>query len=428
MMTGIFRIILFLLLTAGLLSAQYKEDSEMSGVGIPYFEMVVFSSFGSNPDSGLATVMVSLLYDDLTFTKSATGQYLSEYDLILGIYNSENEMITSRTLNKVLPAESFNETNKRDKTSVERTSFSLPTGDYTMFVKVLDINTNKSAQRKVAFKVASFTGKELEISDLLFLKSVTTDSSGEISSWTPSIGNNFDVRKSVFYLYFDAFVSDTSEPVHVNYKFSTENAKKDFDTTLVLYADRPVSWFLFPVKQGMLRHNRYIIEVTLSQKSGSVSVKKSSRVSFYWSEVPGTIDDIEQALEQMVYIAPMDSIKRYRDTSLEEKQKFFLRFWKERDPDPETSKNELKNEYYRRVNYANSNFATYSQGGWLSDQGRILIKFGMPDDIERHPFEIDSKPYVVWRYYSLRKTFLFEDRTGFGDYRLHPAYLDVEYQ
>jgi len=428
MKTGIIRFFFFLLLSAGSLFAQYKEDSEMSGVGIPYFEQVVFSSFGSSPDSGLATVMVSLLYDDLTFIKNASGQYLSEYDLILGVYTANDEMVASRTMNKVVPAENFSETNKRDRTTVERTTFDLPAGDYSMFMKVLDINTNKSAQRKVAFKVGALTGKMLEISDLLFLKSVSVDSSGQITSWIPSVGNNFDVRRGVFYLYFDAFISDTTEPVHINYKFSTENGKTDFDTTLVRFADTNRTWFLFPVRQGMLRHNRYLIDVTLSQKSGSLSAKKSNRVSFFWSEVPGTIDDIDVALEQMVYIAPMDSIKRYTKSSLEEKQKFFVRFWKERDPDPETGKNELKNEYYRRVNYANSNFSTYSQGGWLSDQGRILIKFGMPDDIERHPFEIDTNPYVIWRYYSLRKTFLFEDRTGFGDFRLHPAYLDVEYQ
>ncbi|MEJ2052761.1 MAG: hypothetical protein P8X42_02465 [Calditrichaceae bacterium] len=39
-----------------------------------------------------------------------------------------------------------------------------------------------------------------------------------------------------------------------------------------------------------------------------------------------------------------------------------------------------------------------------------------------------SQPYQIWRYYALRKTFVFIDKTGFGDYRLHIDYLDEEFR
>ena len=50
-----------------------------------------------------------------------------------------------------------------------------------------------------------------------------------------------------------------------------------------------------------------------------------------------------------------------------------------------------------------------------------------PKNLERHPFEMNSVPYVIWRYYSLRKVFVFADKTGFGDYRLLPSYQSQEY-
>ena len=106
---------------------------------------------------------------------------------------------------------------------------------------------------------------------------------------------------------------------------------------------------------------------------------------------------------------------------------FFKAFWKSLDPNPQTEKNELMDEYYKRVNYANENFSNMGMEGWRTDRGRILIKFGFPDDIERHPFEAGTYPYEIWRYYDLRKVFLFIDRTGFGDYVLHPNYYDMEY-
>ena len=129
----------------------------------------------------------------------------------------------------------------------------------------------------------------------------------------------------------------------------------------------------------------------------------------------------------MRYIPEADSIKWALKQDYKEQLAYFQRFWKRIDPNPDTEKNELIEEYYQRVNIANQLFSTPNMGGWLTDRGRIYIKFGSPDDIERHPFELDSKPYQIWRYYSLRKTFLFIDTSGFGDYFLDPNYMDVEY-
>ncbi len=144
--------------------------------------------------------------------------------------------------------------------------------------------------------------------------------------------------------------------------------------------------------------------------------------------MPANITDLNLALRQMVYIIHPDSLDYYLDAKLEDKQRFFKKFWADRDPDPKTKINELMDEYFRRINYANEHFSGLSNKGWTTDRGRILIKFGQPEDIERHPFELETRPYEIWRYYSQRKIFLFEDQTGFGDYRLHPDYLSMEYQ
>ena len=50
--------------------------------------------------------------------------------------------------------------------------------------------------------------------------------------------------------------------------------------------------------------------------------------------------------------------------------------------------------------------------------GMIYIVLGPPDNVDRHPFEYDSKPYEIWYYYDINRSFYFLDETGFGDYRL----------
>lgn len=58
--------------------------------------------------------------------------------------------------------------------------------------------------------------------------------------------------------------------------------------------------------------------------------------------------------------------------------------------------------------------------------GMVFIILGTPSNIDRHPFELDSKPYEIWHYYEINRQYVFVDYTGFGDYRLvTPFYGDV---
>ncbi|MEJ2505527.1 MAG: GWxTD domain-containing protein, partial [Ignavibacteriaceae bacterium] len=142
--------------------------------------------------------------------------------------------------------------------------------------------------------------------------------------------------------------------------------------------------------------------------------------------LPNNIVDIDKAITELVYIASPEEIGKMEDGKNEkEKTKRFLEFWKTKDPSPGNEQNEVFEEYYRRVDYSNKNFSQYMDG-WRSDRGMVYIILGAPNNIDRHPFEYDSKPYEVWQYYELNRSFVFVDETGFGDYRLTtPLYGDL---
>jgi GWxTD domain-containing protein len=171
--------------------------------------------------------------------------------------------------------------------------------------------------------------------------------------------------------------------------------------------------------------SRYEIELTAEKNGKKITMRKL--FSFFWTSAPDSPKDLDIALEQMRYIIDADSIGWALKQNHEEKLGYFERFWERMDPNPDTEKNELLNEYYGRVNFTIQNFSTMNIDGWRTDRGRIFIKFGQPEDIERYPFEMHRYPFEIWRYYSLRKIFLFEDRTGFGEYYLNPAYYNEEY-
>ncbi|MFQ5740003.1 MAG: GWxTD domain-containing protein [Acidobacteriota bacterium] len=70
-------------------------------------------------------------------------------------------------------------------------------------------------------------------------------------------------------------------------------------------------------------------------------------------------------------------------TTSVEKENFIEQFWRRRDPDSTTQYNEYKEEFYRRIAYANDHFSV-GVPGWKSDRGRIYIVNGPPDSIEHH--------------------------------------------
>jgi GWxTD domain-containing protein len=87
---------------------------------------------------------------------------------------------------------------------------------------------------------------------------------------------------------------------------------------------------------------------------------------------------------------------------------FIEQFWLRRDPTPDTIENEFKEEHYRRMLFANEQFAS-SAHGWKTDRGRVYIVYGPPDQIEAHSIDVDctstshkgsncTYPGETWRY------------------------------
>ena len=135
--------------------------------------------------------------------------------------------------------------------------------------------------------------------------------------------------------------------------------------------------------------------------------------------------DFNSALDQLAIIAQPGEIKKMKKIeSVEKRMEAFRQFWKERDPSPGTARNEFQLEFYRRVNFANRHFGTMRREGWRSDRGRILIKFGEPDEIDDNPMSLTSPPYQIWHYYKIGqyRKFVFLDENEDGEYRLQFPY------
>ncbi len=132
-------------------------------------------------------------------------------------------------------------------------------------------------------------------------------------------------------------------------------------------------------------------------------------------------EELDENFSVSKYIATTPEIVQWAKLSEPDAKKNFLfNFWKARDVDVTTGRNEFKREYFRRIAWSNDRYTTIQKKGWKTDRGRVYIIFGEPSEIERYPNQVDTKPYEIWRFDQIEGgvVFVFADLSGFNDYTL----------
>ncbi len=163
--------------------------------------------------------------------------------------------------------------------------------------------------------------------------------------------------------------------------------------------------------------------VIYNTDTSAVTVNNATDKDFYSSEYADYPEEkLDQEFEHAGYIMSDVFRKQYSNTNdLNAKRKLMFGFWKSLDPNPLTQLNEFKQEYLKRIDYANKNFKGDYTDGWKTDRGRVYAVYGMYDDIDRHPFESSTRGYEIWKYDKLQGgvIFVFIDISNqSGDYIL----------
>jgi len=116
----------------------------------------------------------------------------------------------------------------------------------------------------------------------------------------------------------------------------------------------------------------------------------------------------------------------------QEREAFIERFWELRNPAPGSGRNEFKEEFYRRVAYANAFFGREAgTEGWRTDRGKTYILFGRPQSTMNFTAFQELYPIELWFYANpglseLPPFFyvLFYEKDGISGYRLYHPYVD----
>lgn len=155
---------------------------------------------------------------------------------------------------------------------------------------------------------------------------------------------------------------------------------------------------------------RIVLKDSTSDKTVGKMVYQSR-----WVDMPTSLYNLDVAINMLKFIIPKSEIKKQFTGNDSQREAEFRAFWKKRDPTPQTAYNQLMAEYYRRIDYAYTHFSSMQTPGYDSDEGKIYIKYGPPNSVQRE-FPTDGPSLVIWTYNDHK--FIFQATSGFGDYKL----------
>jgi GWxTD domain-containing protein len=384
------------------------------------FDAVSFSS----DSAGLSRfdLYIEVPYEMVRFVKDG-DLFRASYDITVTLFDSSGRQLDEKWWTEKLATLDFDESVSPKARKLTERSFPLTPGTYEVQIQIKDDESQKISKVRRKYLIRNFTAPPFSISDVMLVSRI--DTAGQQKMLTPNISGNVGELSNGFYLFFEAYnpVASDSAQVVVSFRNLRGDVVRSDSFWQPLLRERKVSCFHHE-RTDQLGAGDYTLEVAAQPVVRHVGGSEENLLSLTrrsvvvrWHGSPVNIKDLDQAIDQLQYISEKKVLDEMRDAPPQKKRQLFEEFWKKRDPTPGTERNELMEEYYSRTDYANKHFGHYVDG-WKTDMGMIYIVFGAPSNIERHPFDMDSKPYEVWTYYEQNREFIFVDATGFGDYRL----------
>ena len=379
-----------------------------------FIDPLVF--YGKDSSRGRLDLYIEIPLSNLQFKKNQNDNtFNAAVDYSVVVLNSAKEVVVNNTYTELIKNTKDEQKNVSEGSDFIVKQYLLLPGYYTLNFSMSEkLGTLESAQ-EISFEVKDFSTKEFVFSDLMIVSDYKENEAGK-KSITPLINNNIGNLKE-FFLFFEIYYNrDLPFPAEFSYRIIKDKEKTVVEGNFNYVLQNGENKKIEKIPTDNFSMGDFTIEIVNKTHTDIVA---SKNFIFKWGDLPVSLKDLDEAIDEMQYIASdddLDYIKAAKTNA--EKEQRFIKFWRDNDPSPNTPRNELMIAYYNRVKIANDRYTQYYKKGWKSDMGMVYIIYGEPGNIERHLYSDYEKPYEIWDYYDIQKRFVFVDDSGFGDYRL----------
>ena len=402
--------ILLLALTIIISNSQEKEHD------LFYLDALNFYS----PDSTKTRLDV---YAEIPFNRvefkrdKQSNKFISEFDLTLDIKDKDNIPVFNKVYKEEIVTPKTEIEYLAQNSQIITKNIFLQPGEYKIRVSVYEYGTKKYAEKEKTVQIKDFLKDPLSISDVMIVSKLNEVNARKYI--TPAVSRNIGMLDT-FYLFFFVYRNSERPSIDVNCKITDSKNEQVFsknESVDVTSGIDILNRMFVAVPANNFTFGKFKIEIKASDSQFDVT-----EISSFENEnidFPVDLTNIDEAISQLQYVAKESEIEHIENAKTDaEKRKRFIEFWDTKDPSPSTKRNEVMIEYYKRIKYADKHYSTPYTSGWKTDMGMVYIIFGLPSNIERHPYEMGTKPYEIWDYYEINRQFVFVDESGFGDYRL----------
>ncbi|MFC2135568.1 GWxTD domain-containing protein [Bacteroidota bacterium] len=399
---------------------EYSHPTD-NGNAKPMFYIDIANYKSTTAGKTKVDILIQVPYSNIQFIKSG-NLYKGGYSVDLRFMDEGKSNIIDEIIwDEKIELNNFEQTLSSTAIMVSYKSTLLDPGNYHVTCYIQDKDSKKSAKVNFDPVVRSFVDS-LDISDIILVSHIIQNENG--TSIVPNISNLVTSQTKELPFYLEIY-TDRDREVFLEYSINELQSGRNFNNMISKKLNEGKNFIFERFRDMNFLLGEYELTVKVKDENWTDIKGRVKKFKSAYADLPASIVNLDKAVDQMIYItrtSQLDSIQNA--TTFEDKLDRFLKFWETKDPTPGSPNNEALNEYFRRVKYSNVHFKSYFEG-WKSDMGWIYIMLGPPDYVGRHPMDLDSKPYEVWEYYDIRRSFTFVDETGFGHYRLvNPQYGD----
>ncbi|MDX2129760.1 MAG: GWxTD domain-containing protein [Chloroherpetonaceae bacterium] len=379
------------------------------------FDYDVYSFSGDRGESMLS-IYTRIPFTKLSFIKNE-DLFFARFETNVTILDENERIVMERQKIDTIKTPFYEQTQSNQLTQPNLFSFISAVGDFDLLIQIRDIESGRNYKNRRKISVKNFNASYPIISSLMPAL-LLTDSSSRVRL-IPSLNTLMQKGREPLQFYYEIY-SPKKQSLNLSYTFFQKGrVPKEYKKfTRLVEIDRGRNKCLDTLFSTDFESGDY--ELILFTASGENEIQDASKLSFTVRlvGVSYAIKDLTKAIDQLRYIASGSDLDSLRDAPNNDvRVKRFNEFWKRFDPTPDTPENELMNEYYARIEFANQKFSNQGEG-WRTDMGFIFVKYGQPDFVERQPQTMNNLNTEIWEYYQHRRRFIFVDRTGFNDYRL----------